>query len=59
MASDRGRGLVDKPVVEALVIAAVKSLLLERPLHVPVGLGDEHQIGKRLLYKADQSGQYS
>ena len=33
--------LVREPVVEPLVVAVVEALLLERVLHVPVGLGDE------------------
>ena len=37
-------GLVDEPVVEALVVAEVEALLLQRPLHVPVGLGDEQEV---------------
>ena len=36
-------GLVDEPVVEPLVVAVVEALLLERPLHVPVRLGDEQR----------------
>ena len=37
--------LVDEPVVEALVVAVVEALLLERPLEVPVRLGDEDEVG--------------
>ena len=45
--------LVDQPVVEALVVAVVEALLLERPLHVPVGLGDEHEVRAARLDAAD------
>ena len=39
--------LVHEPVVEPLVVAEVEALLLQRPLHVPVRLGDEHEVGVR------------
>ncbi len=43
--------LVHQPVVEALVVAEVEALLLELPLQVPVGLGDEPEgrVGLREL----------
>jgi len=37
----------DDPVIEPLVVAEVEALLLKRPFHIPVGLGDEH--GLRVL----------
>ena len=53
-------GLVHEPVVEALVVAEVEALLLERPLHVPVGLGDEQRgPGCAALTRAISGGQYS
>ena len=42
--TDAGHILADDPVVEPLVVAEVESLLLQRPLEVPVGLGDEHGL---------------
>ena len=39
----------DEPVVEALVVAVVEALLLERPLEVPVRLGDEDEAGMARL----------
>ena len=41
--------LVHEPVVEALVVAVVEALLLERVLEVPVGLGQEDEVGVRAL----------
>ena len=41
--------LVHEPVVEALVVAVVEALLLERLLQVPVGLGDEDEVGVAAL----------
>ena len=37
--------LVQQPVVQALVVAVVESLLLERVLEVPVRLGHEDEVG--------------
>ena len=37
-------GLVFQTVIESLVVAVVKALLLQLPLQVPVGLGDEQEI---------------
>ena len=44
VAAHRRRVLVREPVVEPLVVAVVEALLLQRVLHVPVGLGDEDQV---------------
>ena len=38
------RVAAEDAVVEPLVVAEAEALLLERPLHVPVGLGDEHGV---------------
>ena len=42
----RGAG-VEQAVVEALVVAVVEAELLELPLEIPVGLGDEQESGCR------------
>ena len=44
MAAHRLGVLVLEPVVEALVVAVVEALLLERPLEIPVGLGGEDEV---------------
>ncbi len=38
-------GAVLEAVVEPLVVAVVEALLLQGPLQVPVGLGDEQESG--------------
>ena len=48
--------LVHEAVVEPLVVAVVEALLLERPLQIPVRLGDEHEAGAIGLDRADQRG---
>ena len=45
---DRLGALVHEPVVEPLVVAVVEALLLQRPLEIPVGLGDEDEVRVRL-----------
>ena len=45
--------LVHQTIVEALVVAVVEALLLERPLHVPVRLGDEDEVGTIGLHGRD------
>ncbi len=45
---------MQEPVVEALVVAQVKPLLLQGPLHVPVRLGHEQHVGKLALHAPDQ-----
>ena len=42
--ADGGRVLLDDPVIQPLVVAEVEALLLEFRLHVPVRLGDEHDL---------------
>ena len=37
------------PVVEFLVVAEIKTFLLQFPLEVPVGLGDEPELADALL----------
>ena len=49
VAAHRLGALVREPVVEALVVAVVEALLLERPLEIPVGLGDEDEVGMARL----------
>jgi hypothetical protein len=44
---------VDEPVVEALVVAVMESLLLKFPLKPPVGLGDEDEMGEALVNRFD------
>ena len=41
--------VVFQPVVQPLVVAEIESLLLELPLQVPIGLGDEKKVGMRAL----------
>ena len=48
VAAHRLGALVHEPVVEALVVAVVEALLLERVLEVPVGLGQEDEVGVRV-----------
>ena len=50
----RGGVLVGEPVVEALVVAVVESLLLQRPLAIPVGLRDEDEVGMDVLDDRDR-----
>jgi len=38
------RVIVDETVVKTLVVAVVEPLLLEFPLQVPIGLGDENRV---------------
>src|SRR5947209_14195467 len=40
MAVYRLRGLADQTIVEALVVAEIKSLMLQDPFHVPICLRD-------------------
>ena len=53
MAAHRVRGAADEAIVEPLVVAEVEALLLERPLHVPVGLRDEHERRMRRANRGD------
>ena len=53
----RLRALVHEPVVQALVVAVVEALLLERVLEVPVGLGHEDEVGATRLTAAITVGQ--
>ncbi len=46
-------------VINFLVVAKVEALLLEFPLHVPVGLGDEQEPAYFLLIAGITSLQYS
>ena len=49
----RGGAVVEEPVVEALVVAVVEALLLERVLEIPVGLGQEDEVGAALPHGPD------
>ena len=54
------RRSVHQPVVETLVVAVVEALLLQLPLQVPVGLGDEDEARPRsAVPSAITVGQYS
>ena len=53
MPAHRLGAVVHEPVVEALVVAVVEALLLERPLEVPVGLGHEDEVGMAALDRRD------
>ena len=44
MKADTLRIAVLQPVIELLVVAEVESLLLQLPLQVPIGLGNEEEI---------------
>ena len=48
VAADLVGALAREAVVEPLVVAGVEALLLERPLEIPVGLGEEEEAGMRL-----------
>ena len=52
--TDRVGRVVDEAVVQALVVAEVEALLLQRPFHVPVRLGHEQKLGMRRLHARDQ-----
>ncbi len=41
-------GLVLQAVVEPLVVAEIESLLLQLPLEVPIGFGNEQEVRMRL-----------
>ena len=56
VAPHRLGGPADEAIVEALVVAEVEALLLQRPLHVPVGLRDEHERGMRRVDGGDDRG---
>ena len=45
VADDRRRVAGAQPVVVPLVVGVIEALLLERPLQVPVRLGDEDEVG--------------
>src|SRR5215469_13092932 len=45
MLAHRPRVLVQKTVVEALIVGKIKALLLERPFQIPVNLGHKEEIG--------------
>ena len=53
----RARRAGAQAIVEALVVGEVEPLLLQRPLEVPVGLGDEQELRVALLMRAIASGQ--
>jgi hypothetical protein len=54
MAVHRVGALVQQPVVEAFVVAVVEPLLLQGPFEVPVGLGDEQEVGVALADLGDR-----
>jgi hypothetical protein len=45
-----------QPIVQALVVRVVESLLQERPLQAPVDFGEKHEVGMFLPDRIDRAG---